>query len=81
MRQFTITAIIAIAAVSPCFAEGCLMYPPGPQRFACASAIQPGLIEKRERCKQEAMEMGMRKQRGEGGAFKEQVVACMQRRR
>lgn len=62
-------------------AEDCRIYPPGPQRFACASAKHPGLFAKRERCKRQAADIGVHPGRGMTGfTYKEDVVACMHRR-
>ena len=75
-------AIVFLAlAASPARAEDCRIYPPGRERFACASAQHPGLLAKRERCKQEAEGAGSQRiMRGaQGVAFHDYVMRCMQR--
>jgi hypothetical protein len=57
----------AVLASSYAHAQNCMMYPPGPQRFACASEQHPGLIQKRERCRQQAAEMGLSSGSGKQG--------------
>jgi hypothetical protein len=47
MKYSTILLVIIMA--SPACAEDCRAYPPGPQRFACASALHPGLVAKQQR--------------------------------
>jgi hypothetical protein len=76
MKYATILLLILMA--SPASAEDCSAYPPGPQRFACASAHHPGLVVKRDRCKQEAENMGLTPNK-QHPAVKDYVTACMQR--
>jgi hypothetical protein len=78
MKYSTILLVIIMA--SPACAEDCRAYPPGPQRFACASALHPGLVAKQQRCKQEAVNMGLAPNK-QHPAVKEYVIACMQRGR
>ncbi len=52
--------------------------PPGPQRFACASAQHPGMVAKQARCKEAAMQMGLSE--SHGGGLQQDVMACMQRK-
>jgi len=54
-------------------AEDCRQYPPGPSRFQCASTKNPQLIEKRQRCVQEANSFPA------GTGKKDYVTACMKR--
>ena len=56
----------AVVGSSCARAKNCMVYPPGPQRFACASAQHPELIQKRERCKQEAQGAGLHAYHGPG---------------
>jgi hypothetical protein len=79
LRHLPIIAL-AILVSAPARAEDCSKYPAGPSRFACYSAKNPGLIEKRDRCRQEANNAGLRIGTG-GGAHKGYVQACMQRQR
>jgi hypothetical protein len=59
MKYFSVAALV-LFLFSPASAEDCRKYPPGPFRFECASAKNPGLIAKRERCKQLATERGFK---------------------
>lgn len=70
----------ALLASSDVHAQNCRMYPPGPQRFACASEQHPALVQKRERCRQEAAQMGLAQGPAAKG-LRDYVMACMQRRR
>jgi hypothetical protein len=73
--------ILSALFCSPAAAEDCNSLPPGPQRFACASAHHPAAAEKRERCKHEAEGMGLQPSHNTNGqAFKSYVSSCMQRR-
>ena len=74
------TFLLVIVTASPACAENCKAYPPGPQRFACASALHPGLVAKQQRCKQEGLNMGLAANK-QHPALKQHVVACMQRGR
>ena len=62
-------------------AEDCRMYPQGPERFACVSKKNPAAEGKLERCKQQALDMGLRPGGGmsNGPALKNYVQACMHR--
>jgi hypothetical protein len=61
-------------------AEDCQQYPPGPFRFECASRQHPGLSAKRERCRQEAINMGLFKSKpAVVGGFRGYVEGCMHR--
>jgi len=72
--------LIFLAACSGANAQDCRQYPPGPQRFECASRTHPGLIEKRERCRQEAQQAGIKPGSLDRGNMKQFVMSCMQRR-
>jgi len=76
-----IPLIVVMASLSSsAAAEDCRIYPPGRARFACASAQHPGLITKREHCKQEAQGMSVNSRRGtQGLGFRDYVMSCMQR--
>ena len=78
-----IPLIVVMASLSSsAAAEDCRIYPPGRARFACASAQHPGLITKREHCKQEAQGMSVNSRRGtQGLGFRDYVMSCMQRGR
>jgi hypothetical protein len=69
---------IAAFAASASFAEDCRQYPEGPVRHACVGR-NPVLAAKRERCKQEAENMGLTDQKGVVGALKNYVAGCMKR--
>ena len=71
-------ALCAISTVS--YAEDCRIYPPGPQRFSCASQRHPGLLIKAERCKEEARAMGLLPGRGGRRASEQYVMGCMHRK-
>jgi hypothetical protein len=71
-------ALCAISAVS--HAEDCRVYPPGPQRFACASQRHPGLSTKAERCKEEGQAMGLLPGKGGRMALRDYVMSCMHRK-
>lgn len=78
--RMTIMVLPLMCAVSSdADAEDCRQYPQGPERFACASRNHPGLLEKREQCRQQGLQMGL-KNKGEGGALKAFVQGCMHRR-
>jgi hypothetical protein len=68
------------AGSSAATAQDCKAYPPGPERFACASQAHPGLLNKQERCKAEGQTMGLQPGRGGRFALEEFVSACMHRR-
>jgi hypothetical protein len=73
-------ALALCAGLSAATAQDCKAYPPGPERFACASQAHPRLLNKQDRCKAEGQAMGL--QPGRGGRFALQgfVSACMHRR-
>jgi|HubBroStandDraft_5_1064220.scaffolds.fasta_scaffold70919_2 hypothetical protein len=76
-------SIILLTAAPSARAEDCRQYPPGPMRFDCASRNNPRAGEKLERCRAEAMQMGLKPRGGAGGGgggMKPYVQACMQRR-
>jgi len=79
VRYFSI-AVLMLFLFSPASAEDCMQYPPGPFRFECASAKNPGLIAKRERCKELARERGYTFGVHNKGAIKPKdfVQGCMQ---
>ena len=81
MKYFLLIVFAALTC-STARAENCMTYPPGPERFACASATHPGLADKRERCKQEAEGMGLHPAHNmDGLSFRNYVMACMRRGR
>ena len=70
---------IALCAVSTASqSEDCRTYPPGPQRFACASAQHPGMLAKQARCREAGMQMGLSD--SHRGGLQQYVMACMQRK-
>jgi hypothetical protein len=79
MKYFSVAALV-LFLFSPASAEDCRKYPPGPFRFQCASAKNPGLIAKRERCKQLASERGFKFGVQNKGATlpKHFIQGCMQ---
>jgi len=83
MKYLALLLLIAsISMPSFAYAQECKAYPPGPKRFACVSARYPQVIEKRDRCKQEAESQGLRPQyNSKGVALRDYVVACMKRGR
>jgi hypothetical protein len=75
----SIAAAISLSSVSTIsLAQNCKQYPPGPERFACASQEHPGMIVKQQRCQETGRQMGLRE--GHDGGMKEFVLACMQRK-
>jgi hypothetical protein len=77
-----LTFALALCALSTAsLAQNCRMYPPGPERFACASQNHPGLLAKQERCKEEGRAIGLLPGAGGRKALGDFVMACMQRRR
>ncbi|MGV7216817.1 hypothetical protein [Bradyrhizobium sp. UFLA05-112] len=60
-------------------AQNCMQYPPGPFRRQCAEANHPQFDAKIERCKEEALAMGLNRSVLDP-AMKEYVQACMHRR-
>jgi len=78
-RSLVLLAALATLVPGPAAAQSCASYAPGSSRFACLSAKNPGLIAKRERCKEEAARMGIRLEKRSG--LKDYVIACMQRGR
>ena len=65
--------LCAIPTASP--AQNCRMYPPGPERFACASQNHPGLSNKLERCREAGKAIGLLPGPGGRHALEEYVVA------
>ena len=87
MRAMIAKFIFALMAFaywsSAAVAQSCREFPPGPQRFACASQNHPRMMTRQERCKEEGRQMGLKPAgglRGAGGGLKGFVMACMQRR-
>ena len=77
-----IAAAIALSALSTMsMAQNCMQLPQGPARFACVSKKNPAAEGKLERCKQQALDMGLRPGAGmsNGPALKNYVQACMHR--
>ena len=82
MIRCAILAAAAALTAASANAEDCKAYPAGPKRFACASARYPGLVAKRDKCQQEAKNAGVRPGRSAHAiAYRDLVVACMQRGR
>jgi hypothetical protein len=75
----TIMVLLACAMSPVAHAEDCRQYPHGPERFACASRKHPELLERREQCRQQGLQMGLRN-KGQGGTLRNFVQACMHRR-
>jgi hypothetical protein len=76
-------AIALCAAASSAHAENCRQYPQGPFRSECASRNHPERLAKKERCQEEARQMGLsggRGAQGNAGGMRGYVMACMQRR-
>ena len=73
-------AFIFLAVCSGASAQNCKELPPGPARFECASRTHPGLIAKRERCRQEGLQAGIKSGSTDRGNLKQFVMSCMQRR-
>jgi hypothetical protein len=73
-------ALLFLSACSGARAQNCKELPPGPARFECASRIHPGLVAKRERCRQEGQQMGIKAGVADRGNLKQYVMSCMQRR-
>ena len=71
-------AFVLLTACASARAQGCRELPPGPARFECASRNHPGLEAKRERCQNEARQMGLGLDHTKG--MREYVEACMHRR-
>ena len=69
-------AFVLLTACTAARAQDCRDLPPGPARFDCASRNHPGLIEKRERCRDQARQMGLTDRK----STRDYVMACMQRR-
>jgi hypothetical protein len=79
MKYIPLMAFVVLFSSSAA-AEDCRIYPPGRTRSACASAQHPGLVARREHCKQEAQSMSVNSRRGtQGLAFRDYVISCMQR--
>ncbi|MBW7962867.1 hypothetical protein [Bradyrhizobium sp. BR 10261] len=75
----TLIAFSMVLSSTSAQAQNCRQYPPGPFRLQCAEAIHPQFEAKRERCKEEAMSMGLSRSALDSG-MKDYVHACMQRR-
>jgi hypothetical protein len=82
VRATLLTLGLATSVVSTgASAEDCQMYPQGPERFACVTKKNPATEGKLQRCKQQALDMGLRPGAGmsNGPALKNYVQACMHR--
>jgi hypothetical protein len=79
LRALIATIVLCSTALAA-KAENCMQYPPGPARFDCASRTHPGLMAKRERCKQEGQQMGIKAGASDRGLLKQYVMSCMQKR-
>ena len=77
MKYFSVAAFMVFLA-SPASAEDCMKYPAGPFRLQCMSAKNPGVSAKLERCRQQALNAGLRP--GGGGGMRGYVEACMRGR-
>lgn len=80
MKRFALSLLLPVVISSAASAEDCSKFAPGPSKFACVSAKNPGAVAKRDRCQQEARAQGLQPKRGEGGAYPAFVRACMARR-
>jgi hypothetical protein len=79
-RFFVAFAFIMLTISATARAEDCRQYPPGPFRFECASRQHPGLSAKRERCRQEGMNMGLSISKPANvGGLRDYVQGCMHR--
>ena len=75
-------AALGSCASSAATAQNCMQYPEGHFRYQCATRIHPGLLARRERCKEEGRQMGLRHgggHQGVAGGLWEYVIACMRR--
>ena len=82
IRSDIIRKLIAVSMVlgsTGAQAQNCMQYPPGPFRRQCAEANHPRLEAKIERCKEEALSMGLSQSKLDP-AIKEYVQACVHRR-
>jgi hypothetical protein len=85
MRKRAIKSLAAAIVLSVfstiSMAQNCMQLPQGPARFACVSKKNPAAEGKLERCKQQALDMGLRPGAGQGNgsALKDYVQACMHR--
>jgi hypothetical protein len=78
----SIAATIALSSLSTVsVAQNCMRFPQGPERFACVSKKNPAVEGKLERCKEQALGMGLKPGAGlgQGPAFRNYVQACMHR--
>jgi hypothetical protein len=58
-RRLLLAALLLGPLAATAKAQHCTAYPPGPQRFACASARNPNLAAKLARCKEEGRRIGL----------------------
>ncbi|MCP3477571.1 hypothetical protein NLM33_46275 [Bradyrhizobium sp. CCGUVB1N3] len=82
IRSDMIRKLIAVAVVlgsTSAQAQNCVQYPPGPFRRQCVEANHPQVGAKIERCKEEALSMGLNRSMLDP-AMKDYVQACMHRR-
>ena len=80
IERLVAAALIFLTAFSVAHAQNCRDLPPGPARFECASRTHPGLAAKRERCREEGLQMGIKAGASDRGGLKQFVMSCMQRR-
>ena len=76
-----LASALALCAVSTASAaQNCRMYPPGPERFQCASQNHPGLLNKQEHCREAGRAMGLLPGPGGRHALEMFVMECMHRK-
>ena len=78
MRIVLAMVLAAMFCSTGVLAQDCAGIPPGPAKKACLEA-NPRFLAKEEKCKQEATQQGLRRERG-SSAQGEFIMACMQRR-
>jgi hypothetical protein len=76
-----IAAAIALCAVSTAsMAQNCMQYPQGTRaRLNCASQKHPALLDKLERCKEQARQMGLTPGKGDPNDVRGFLRGCMHR--
>jgi hypothetical protein len=76
-----IAAAIALCAIpTASMAQNCRQYPQGTrERLDCASQKHPALLDKLERCKEQAREMGLTPGKGDPNDVRGFVRGCMHR--
>ena len=75
--RLLVAALLLCSLAAEAQAQACRDLPQGPQRFACASAKNPNLVAKLDRCKEEGRRIGLSTTvKGGMGPY---VQACMRR--